>query len=75
MKYQCGKCGVPDRICYPHHDCVASVWHAAQRAERRKTVRRVRLCNNARDEISALIAEVYGVRPADRKYSREEVIM
>lgn len=28
-KYSCGKCGVPDKICNPHIDCVADVWHAA----------------------------------------------
>lgn len=34
--------------------------------------------NNARDKIrdkiNALIAEIYGITPADRSYSREEVI-
>jgi len=39
MEYVCGKCKVPEKYCCPHLDCVADVWHAAQRAERRKTVR------------------------------------
>jgi len=40
MKYGCGKCGVPNRVCNKHYDCVADVWHAALRSvERRKTVR------------------------------------
>ena len=39
MEYVCGKCKVPEKYCCPYLDCVADVWHAAQRAERRKTVR------------------------------------
>jgi len=52
MKFECGKCVVPNRVCNRHYDCVLDVWHAALKSvERRKTVRPKRAVQQAKGEI------------------------
>jgi hypothetical protein len=46
------------------------IWDAATKAAEE----RFTSTNSARDEISALIIEIYKNRPVDRVYSREELI-
>jgi hypothetical protein len=48
-------------------DC--KIWQSLK-----KVVLAAQPTNNARNEINALIIEIYGVVPAERSYSREEVI-
>ena len=51
--YNCDSCGVPDKICDFHHDCIADVWHAALKSvERRKTVRPKQTVQHLRAEIA-----------------------